>query len=313
MANQSGHLEFELVGFPGAPQSYYMLMAFSILIVYNFTLLANGTVISLIMVKERLHAPMYILIGNLAFSELFFDTATLPKMMAKYWFNDGKLTFSACYIQCYLVHYLSVVDSFIITFMAFDRYVAICRPFRYSSVVTNKVTVVVCGSIWLCTALITLVNTLSFQQLFCGPNQIINFFCNSSTVLRLACNDVTSARETILAVALVVLVLPLSFIFLSYIIIILSIVSLGGSESWQKAFYTCTTHLVVIALFFVPRVFVYVANYAKLVLTPDLNVFIILLYSYLPHLANPIIYCLRTEEIRKTVASILKRNLTFRL
>ncbi|XP_073468470.1 olfactory receptor 2A12-like [Aquarana catesbeiana] len=287
MANQTAHFEFELTGFPGVPQTFYMLMSFFLFIIYNIMFLTNGAVFIVIILKEKLHKPMYILIANLAFSDFLFDMATLPKMIAKYWFDNGKISFLACFVQVYLVHWLAGMDPLILMLMAFDRYIAICNPLRYSSTITIKLTVYVSSFMWFSLAIITLGTTMIAKHPFCGPNKVISFFCNSSTVMRLACDDVNSTREILLVITLVLLLGTLALIILSYISILFSILSLSHSGGGWKAFHTCMTHLFVIAFFYIPRVFVYIANYVKLILTPDLGVFLIVLQSYLPHLANP--------------------------
>ncbi|XP_069828017.1 olfactory receptor 10G8-like [Dendropsophus ebraccatus] len=309
MANNSGEFYFELTGFPGIPARFGILFSFTMFIVYNITLVSNGSVMVLIIMKEKLHEPLYIMIANLAFSNLFFDTVTLPKFIAKYWFDGGRISFFECFTQLYFVHFLAGVDPFILMLMAFDRYVAICKPLRYSSIVTHRATMVAGGMFWLLVALLTLTNLLLLKHPFCGPNKILSFFCNSSTFIRLACGDVIATRETLLTLALVTLLVPLAFIILSYAVIILSIISLNHSKGWMKALSTCTSHWIVLTLFYFPRVFVYIANYARLVLSPDLSVLLIFLHSYLPHLANPLIYCLRTEQIKRTIDHILKHRI----
>ncbi|KAM5182171.1 olfactory receptor 1500-like [Mantella aurantiaca] len=309
MSNETANFEFELTGFPGVPQKFHTLISFLIFIMYIIMFITNGAVFALIILKEKLHKPMYILIANLAFSGFLFDTATLPKMIAKYWFDGGRISFLACLMQMYLVHWLAGMDCLILMLMAFDRYIAICNPLRYPSTVTCKLTVFLCSLMWFSMAVITLVTLIIAKHPFCGPNKVISFFCNTSTVARLACDDVNSTREILLTVGLVLIFGTLAIIILSYMAILFSILSL---DSWTKAFYTCVTHLFVITLFYVPRIFVYIANYVKLVLTPDLGVFLIVLQSYLPHLANPFIYCLRTEEIKKIMSSTLKEMLTLK-
>ncbi|XP_073525009.1 olfactory receptor 2A12-like [Phyllobates terribilis] len=313
MANRSEGFDFELIGFPGLPPKFNIIFSIAMFILYNISLVSNGSVMSLIITKEKLHEPLYLMIANLAFSNLFFDTVTLPKFIAKYWFDGGRISFLGCFIQVYFVHFLAGFDCYILMLMAFDRYVAICKPLRYSSIVTYRVTMVACGLLWLFVALLTFLNLLIFKHPFCGPNKIISFFCNNSTMLRLACDDVNTTRETLLMIVLVSLFLPLTFIILSYVIIILFIFSINHSKGWRKALSTCTTHWMVMTLFFLPRVFVYIANYVKLVFSPDLNVFLIFLHSYFPHLANPIIYCLRTEEIQRTIVNIFKSKTGFEM
>ncbi|XP_056417044.1 olfactory receptor 6P1-like [Hyla sarda] len=308
MANRSGDFFFELTGFPGIPPQFDILVSFMMFILYMATLFSNGSVMVLITMKEKLHEPLYIMIANLAFSNLFYDTVTLPKFIAKYWIDGGRISLLACIIQVYFVHMLPGIDAFILMLMAFDRYVAICKPLRYSSIVTHRVSLAACGMMWLIIALCALMNLLILKHSFCGPNKIVSFFCNSSTLILLACDENNSTRATLLTTGLVLLFLPLTFIILSYAII-LSIITLNHSKGWRKALSTCTTHWIVMALFYVPRVFVYIANYARLILSPDLSVFLIFLYSYLPHLANPLIYCLRTEEIKRTINNIFKSKL----
>ncbi|OCT56833.1 hypothetical protein XELAEV_180043621mg, partial [Xenopus laevis] len=135
------------------------------------------------------------------------------------------------------------------------------------------------------------------QLPYCGPNRVKNFCCVYSAVTVLACVDVTLARWTFFTLAMCVLLLPLAFIILSYILIIRVIHSSTNNKNSWKAFYTCTTHLIVIGLYYIPRVFVYSTSQIPLILDADINVFLLCLYTFVPHLANPIIYCLRTKEI----------------
>ncbi|XP_053313869.1 olfactory receptor 4S1-like [Spea bombifrons] len=307
MGNYSGVSEFHLVGFPGASEKLYLLISLTMFLIYTVVLFSNGTVILLIILKEHLHQPMYIFIANLAFSDLLFDTITLPKIIAKYWFGAETISFSSCLFQMFCVHFLGSFDSFIIMLMAVDRYIAICIPLRYPLIITHKATAILCWTFWILAASASLFNNILFIPLpFCGPNKIKSCFCSVSSLFPLACQDVTSVRQKILVNAMIVLLAPLGFILLSYVFILWSVKTSVHSENWQKAFYTCTTHLIIIGMYFVPRVFVYFANYVRLILNADINVLLLCLYSYLPHLANPVIYCLRTEEIKRTLAKAFK-------
>ncbi|KAM4702147.1 olfactory receptor 56A5-like [Discoglossus pictus] len=311
MANQSDTLEFILIGFPGLPQRFHNLVSFIMFIVYNIALYANGTVIVLIFLKVHLHHPMYIIISNLAFSDLLFDTLTLPKMIATYWFGAGSMSYSACMIQLFFVHFLGAVDSFIIMLMAIDRYIAICNPLRYFSLVSNKLMAFLLIFCWVLAAIIGLIIAVIGALLpYCRPtNKVNNCFCVNTAVTVLACMDVTSHRRIAFSLAMFVHFGTLSLIILSYIIIIKTVHSRSCTDNWQKAFYTCTTHLFVISLYYIPRVFVYISNQARLILDADLNVLLLCLYTFVPHLANPIIYCLRTKEIKRTLGNIFKRKI----
>ncbi|XP_063806666.1 olfactory receptor 6B1-like [Pseudophryne corroboree] len=309
--NETNILEFFLVGFPGLPEKFYSVVSATIFMLYNISLFANGIVVILIILREHLHQPMYVIIGNLALSDLLFDTLTLPKVIAKYWFGDGSLSFSACFIQMFFVHYLASLDSFLIMLMAIDRYVAICKPLRYHTIISNRVVAILCVAFWLFTAVIGFsITALGLWLPFCGPNRIKNCFCALTPVVVLSCTNSASARRTGFIIAMIVHLCPLSFIVFSYIIIVSKIRFSAHPHNWQKAFYTCTTHWLVIGLYFVPRLIVYTYNQIQLIPNADVNVLLICLYTFAPHVASPIIYCLRTEEIKRTLGNVLKRAIS---
>ncbi|XP_056414592.1 olfactory receptor 6B1-like [Hyla sarda] len=303
MTNQSTPSEIVLVGFPSLPVRFYLPVSLIMFLVYISSLSANGTVILLIILKESLHKPMYMAIANLAASDLLFDTITLPKIIAKYWFEDGAMPFSACLFQVFWVHFLGTLDAFILMVMAMDRYVAISRPLHYSTIISNKQMVVACTLCLFVSSIAGLIGVFVILTLVlnCGRTRINSYFCSSSSVYGLACGDVTYSRLVTFCTATVVLLLPLSFIVFSYVAIIRILNSSINLRNGEKAFYTCTTHLLVITIYYIPRLFVYITNQTKLILNADVNVLILCLYTFLPHMANPIIYCLRTNEIRQII------------
>ncbi|XP_069828860.1 olfactory receptor 6P1-like [Dendropsophus ebraccatus] len=310
MANQSQSnvQEFVLLGFPGLAPRFSFAVSITFFLLYNVSLWANGLVIVLIILRGHLHQPMYVIVGNLAFSDLICDTLTLPKIIAKYWFEDGSLSFSMCFVQMFFVHYLSTLDSLIIMLMAVDRYVAICKPLRYHTIINNRLVTILCLLFWLFAAIIGLVITsLGLWLPYCGPNRIKSCFCSLTPVAILSCVDSALARRTGFIIALFAHLSPLSFIVFSYIIILSKMCSLGRSENWQKAVYTCTTHWFVIGLYFIPRLTVYTYNQFQLIPNADVNVLLICLYTFAPHFTSPIIFCLRTEEIKKTLRDLLQR------
>ncbi|XP_056414010.1 olfactory receptor 6B1-like [Hyla sarda] len=304
-ANQSNVFEFVLLGFPGISETFHIAVSLSFFVIYNIALFSNGIVLSLIILREHLHQPMYIVIGNLAISDLIFDTLTLPKIIAKYWFGDGSLSFVACFFQMFFVHNLGSLDSILIMLMAIDRFVAICRPLHYSSIITNKVVSVFCFISWVITSLIGLAIAIMGAGLpYCGPNKIKNCFCSLTNVAVLSCVDSFPTRRNVFTIALVVHLLPLSFIIFSYIFIIWQIQKMAHVENWHKIFYTCTTHWFVIFLYFVPRLFVYTYNQFQLISNADLHTLLICIYTFVPHFTSPIIFCLRTEEIKNTLKKV---------
>ncbi|OCT93398.1 olfactory receptor 56A5 [Xenopus laevis] len=298
MSNQTTVTEFILLGFPGLHPNFFLPVSLTIFLAYIVSLIANSTVIILIILREQLHHPMYIIIANLALSDLLFDTITLPKIIGKYWFGAGSITFYGCFFQLFCVHSLGSLDSFIIMLMAIDHYVAICKPLRYHSIITNKLVTLLCYMLLPFAALFGLAMTLIAVQLpYCGPNRVNNCFCASQFVIILACSDVTLEKRNRFITGMCVHLFLLAVIILSYILIIRAVHLSANNGNQQKAFYTCTTHLIVIGLYFIPRLFAYCTSQIPLILDPDLNVLIVFLYTFIPHLANPIIFCLQTKEI----------------
>ncbi|XP_018105955.1 olfactory receptor 1496 [Xenopus laevis] len=304
MSNQSTVLEFVLLCFPDLHQDFYIPVSITMFLVYCVSLVANSIVIILISHRRQLHQPMYIIIRNLSFSDLLFDTITLPKIIAKYWFNAGSISYYPCVFQMFFVHYLGSIDSLVLMLMAIDRYVAICTPLRYHSIITNKLVTIICYCFWMFNGTrVSVISALAAKLHYCGPNKIKNCFCSLTFLIPLACEDQTFLKTLSYIFAMVVLLLPLSIILLSYILIIIVVHSAAGSENWQKAFYTCMTHLFVIGLYYVPRVFVYSISQIAFMVDANVNVLILCLYTYIPHVASPIIYCLRTKEIRSVLIS----------
>ncbi|XP_031752102.1 olfactory receptor 1A1 [Xenopus tropicalis] len=309
MANGSGATDFVLMGFPGVPQGYHIPISLAFFVIYMMSLGANGTVIALILPKRNLHQPMYILVANLALSDLLFDTVTLPKIIAKYWFGDGRMSFSGCYFQMSLVHLLGSLDSYLIMLMAGDRLIAIGQPLRYAALITPKVTLIICFfSLVLATGVSSVITFLILDVPFCGKYKINSCFCSRTFVVPLICSDLSTFRVVNLSLSLIVLLVPLAFIILSYVIIIGVINSSLRSENLGKMFYTCTTHLLVTGMYYIPRLFLYVASYVRLIDSADADVLILCLYTFLPHVANPVIYCLRNKEIQVTLRDLYRRK-----
>ncbi|XP_069828867.1 olfactory receptor 56B34-like [Dendropsophus ebraccatus] len=308
MANDSEFLDFILVGFPGLSDKYYFGFGFLIFLIYILSLCANLTVIMLVFLKENLHQPMYIIIASLAISDLLFDTTTLPKSIAMYWFGAGSMTVVGCFLQMTIIHTLNPLDSFIITFMAVDRYVAILRPLRYHSIISNRLIIVVCILLYLLGVAVGLyIMYLAYDLPYIGLNKVKNFFCSISTVSITSRIDPAPSLWKAYCVGLACYLGPLSFIIFSYSIIITKICSSKQSDSWSKAFYTCVTHWFVIGIYYIPRLIVYSFDlFGK----PPVDVYIslICLHTYVPHSTSPIIFCLRNEEIKRTLRLIFTRQ-----
>ncbi|XP_058885538.1 olfactory receptor 2AT4-like [Acipenser ruthenus] len=303
--NQTYFSEFLIVGFPGLLPKYYPLVSSFFFLVYLATFVGNSLILGLVVSEKSLHKPMYFIICNLAVSDLLFSTLTLPKIIARYWFNAGAIPFTACFMQMYLVHYLGSVNSFILMVMAIDRYVAIRNPLRYQSIMSSTTVFNLCAFSWLITLIFPAVITIrAFPLSYCRSNAIIHCYCDHIGITQLACTDITSYSLLAFIFAMLVLLLPLSFIIFSYIQIVISVLKIASPQGRYKTFSTCSVQLIIIALYYVPRSFVYMANRFQITINTDFRILMIVMYSLLPPMINPLIYFLRTKEIK---TSLLKK------
>ncbi|XP_065112895.1 olfactory receptor 1E16-like [Paramisgurnus dabryanus] len=301
--------EFIIVGFPGLHSDYYGLVSTVFFLIYIFTVAGNTFFLVLFVTSESLRKPMYIILASLALSDMCFSTVALPKIIAKYWFNDGASPFHACFFQMQLIHYFGTLNSLILMIMALDRYVAICYSLRYQTIMTHRLMYIFNITAWISAFIAPTIATLHSQQLpYCGPKLIIHCYCDLISITNLACAENSQQKLVALGVALFVLLVPLAFIIYSYCHIIVSVMKLANAQSRWKTFATCSTQLCIIALFYVPRCVVYVTSTLQFQMGTDFRILLILLYSLIPPLINPFIYCLRTHEIRKIVIRWLNKQ-----
>ncbi|KAG8541583.1 hypothetical protein GDO81_025582 [Engystomops pustulosus] len=284
MTNQTIILDVFLVGFLGIPDYMHNLVSTVMFLVYMVTLTPNGSVIF-----------------------------TLPNLIAKHWFSSSTINLKVCLFQMFCVHSLGSLDSFLLMVMAIDRYIVISQPLRYTLFITNQRIVITCTMTWLFAAVLNTIITIQTSEvvLYCPSAKKINtLFCAQAAVVALY-RDSTFTRKVAYVSAMMVLLLTLGIILLSYTLILVEISISSRSENRQKAFYTCATHLLVVALYYVPRFFVYtVTNFPVpllIIINPDINVLLLSLFSFVPHMANPIIYFLRTKEISQTLAKSLQK------
>uniref|UniRef100_A0A8C9UYU4 Olfactory receptor n=1 Tax=Scleropages formosus TaxID=113540 RepID=A0A8C9UYU4_SCLFO len=301
--------EFFIVGFPGLQPLYYDLMATTFFIIYVTIVAGNILLIVLFVKQHSLQKPMYITMVSLALSDIGFCTVALPKIIARYWFNAGAISVHVCLFQRLLIHYFGTLSSVILLIMALDRYMAICFPLRYSTLMTNRVMGLLHGLAWVTSMVSPSITTImSSQMSFCGPNQIVNCFCDSMSVSSLACGNVSMQVNLSTSLAMFVLLLPFSLIMLSYVHIITAVLRIDSKEGYLKTFSTCITHVCIIGVYYIPRFFVYLTPYLPIKINTDMRIGLILIYSLLPPLVNPIIYSFRTKEIREIFHTWFQRR-----
>uniref|UniRef100_A0A4W5JKA1 Olfactory receptor n=1 Tax=Hucho hucho TaxID=62062 RepID=A0A4W5JKA1_9TELE len=284
--------EFVIVGFPGLHPSFYQLVAWFFFFIYVTTVVGNILLVVLFALERSLQKPMYIIMLSLALSDIGFATVALPKVIARWWWDDGRISFHTCLFQEQMIHYFGTLNSLIMLTMAMDRYLAICHPLRYPMLMTNQIMSGLTVFSWMSA-------TISPKVAFCGPNRILHAYCDALSLTKLSCSDMAAIQSSSIGLAYFVLLVPFSFIVFSYTNIIVTVMRMANAQGRLKTFSTCATQGCIILIYYIPRFVVYATPYIpNLTMTPDLRIVPILFYSLFPPVANPFIYSFRTKEIR---------------
>ncbi|XP_073422764.1 olfactory receptor 6N2-like [Dendrobates tinctorius] len=302
-SNQSLVTQFIIIGFPDLNEAEGLV--FTLLsCIYVFTLTGNVLVITLICTHHHLHVPLYIFVVILSFLEIFYTGVTIPKMLTNL-LNEKIISYFGCLLQIYFLHCLGITETYLLTAMAYDRYMAICNPLRYPSIMTNSC----CFQLAACCLIVgffgPLTQIILLSRLsFCKSNKVEHIFCDFTPLINLACSD-TSLNITVdFAINSFLLFLAFVCIITSYIQIISAVLKIKTAAGRKKAFSTCGAHLTVVLLFFVSVGFMYI----RLTNNPwvKFDRVMAVIYSVLTPMCNPIIYSLRNREIRE----ILRKKLS---
>ncbi|KAM4627614.1 olfactory receptor 52K1-like [Polymixia lowei] len=308
--NITGIKHFFILGFPGLLPQYYGPVSALLFFTYLAIVVGNVFILAFIIYEKALQKPTYLVFCHLALTDLMFGSVTLPKIIAKYWWDDSMISFYGCFAQMYFVHYLGSAHSFILLVMALDRFIAICIPLRYPVFITNNTISVFCGLAWFIPVFLMVSIVLHALTLpFCKGNTIAQCYCDHISITTQGCGeDVKIVQVTTLCVAMLCLLLPLAFIFFSYISIIVVILKMSNTEGRYKTLSTCTPQIFITCLYYLPRCFVYVANTVGFSFSLDMRILLILLYSLFPAAVNPLIYCFKTKDIKDTLLKRLQKT-----
>ncbi|XP_052500638.1 olfactory receptor 13C7-like [Budorcas taxicolor] len=308
-SNQSSVTEFVLLGLSAHPKlekTFFVL----ILSMYLVILLGNGVLILVTVSDSHLHTPMYFFLGNLSFLDICYTTSSVPLVLDGFLTPRKTIPFSACAIQMFLSFAMGATECVLLGMMAFDRYMAICNPLRYSMVMRKTVYVSMAASSWLAGGANSLIQiSLAVQLPFCGDNVINHFICEILAVLKLACADISINVVSMGVANVIFLGVPVLFIFVSYIFILTTILRIPSVEGRKKAFSTCSAHLTVVVIFYGTILFMYGKPKSKDPLGADkqelADKLISLFYGLLTPMLNPIIYSLRNKDVKAAVKNLV--------
>ncbi|XP_004688125.1 PREDICTED: olfactory receptor 6K3-like [Condylura cristata] len=294
--------EFLFSGFPQFGERS-LLIFFPLLIIYLFIVIGNLIVFFAVRMDPRLHNPMYNFISIFSFLEIWYTTATIPKMLSNLISKKRTISIIGCLLQMYFFHSLGNSEGILLTTMAIDRYVAICNPLRYPTIMTPQLCAQLSAGSCIFGFLVLLPEIVWISTLpFCGSNQIHQIFCDFEPVLRLACTDTSMilVEDVIHAIAIIFSVLVIIF---SYVRIITVILRIPSAEGRQKAFSTCASHLGVFVLFYGSVSLMYLRFSASF--PPILDTVIALMFAVLAPFFNPIIYSLRNKDMKIAIKKLL--------
>ncbi|NXC44133.1 O52R1 protein, partial [Penelope pileata] len=292
---------FLLLGIPGLEKEQFWI-AFPFCIMYAIALLGNILLLLLIKTESSLHEPMFLFLAMLAFTDLVLSTSMLPKMLAIFWRGSRQIGFVPCLVQMFFVHSFSTVESGVLMAMALDRYFAICYPLRHSSILSTSV-VAALGSLVLLRGFL-MVSPACFllhRKAFCQHHVISHTYCEHMAVVKLVCEDTTVNAIYGLFTAFSILGFDIAVIVVSYTMILRVVVKLSSSGTQLKALNTCVSHVCVILAFYIPALFSFLTHRFGQSIPHHVHILVASLYLLVPPMLNPIIYGVRTKQLRDKI------------
>uniref|UniRef100_A0A8D0HN67 Olfactory receptor n=1 Tax=Sphenodon punctatus TaxID=8508 RepID=A0A8D0HN67_SPHPU len=299
MENRNNVTEFILLGLTQNKETQKICF---VLFLFFYTVIVVGNLLILLTVicSQSLNSPMYYFLCHLSFIDICYSSFTAPKMIADFLVERKTISFGGCIAQLFGDHFFGCTEIFILTVMAYDRYIAICKPLYYTTIMTRRVCTQIVVASWAGGFVHSLVQTLLTTQLpFCGPNIIDHYFCDVHPLLKLACTDTYIIGIIVVANSGMICLSCFLILVVSYIIILASLKT-RSSEGHGKALSTCASHITVVILFFGPCTFTYIRTSSDVSEEKMLALF----YTVICPMLNPLIYTLRNEEVKNAMRKV---------
>ncbi|XP_011933006.1 PREDICTED: olfactory receptor 4K2 [Cercocebus atys] len=306
VANKSTMFEFVLLGLCNSWElQMFFFMVFSLF--YVATMVGNSLIVITVIVDPHLHSPMYFLLTNLSIIDMSLASFATPKMITDYLTGHKTISFDGCLTQIFFLHLFTGTEIILLMAMSFDRYIAICKPLHYASIISPQVCVALVVASWIVGIMHSMSQVIFALTLpFCGPNEVDSFFCDLPVVFQLACVDTYVLGLFMISTSGIIALSCFIVLFHSYVIVLVT-VKHHSSRGSSKALSTCTAHFIVVFLFFGPCIFIYMWPLSSFLTDKILSVF----YTIFTPILNPIIYTLRNQEVKTAMRKLKNRLLNF--
>ncbi|XP_074092347.1 olfactory receptor 11G2-like [Macrotis lagotis] len=301
--NSTNSAGFILLGFP-CSREIQILLFILFFIIYILTLLGNSSIICAVFWDQHLHNPMYILLANFSFLEIWYVTSTVPNMLVNFLSRTKTISFSGCFLQFYFFFSLGTTECFFLAVMAYDRYLAICQPLHYPTIMTRHLCTCLVVNCWVFGFLWFLVPIIFISQLsFCGSKVIDHFLCDPGPLLALTCTRAPLIEFTWTILSSLLLFIPFTYIMGTYALVLRAVLRVPSAVGRNKAFSTCGSHLAVVSLFYGSVMVMYVKPTSSHEAGTQKTV--TLFYSVVTPFLNPLIYSLRNKKMKDALKKFL--------
>lgn len=301
---------FILTGIPGFEASHIWI-SIPFCCLYTISIMGNTTILNVIRTEPSLHQPMYLFLSMLALTDLGLTLTTLPTVMQLLWFNIRKISFEACFAQFFFLHGFSFMESSVLLAMSFDRYVAICRPLHYATILTNEVIAKI-GLAIICRCVLAVLPSLFLLKRlpFCHSHLLSHSYCLHQDMIRLVCGDIRFNSWYGFALVLLIIVMDPLLIVLSYAMILKSVLGVATWTERLRALNNCLSHILAVLVLYVPMVGVSMTHRFAKHASPLVHVIMANMYLLAPPVMNPIIYSVKTKQIRQRIMRLLSQRNT---
>ncbi|XP_072506676.1 olfactory receptor 6C1-like [Notamacropus eugenii] len=307
MKNHTQVTEFILLGLSDDPE-LQMVIFFFLLLAYILSIAGNVTIIVLTLMDSHLQTPMYFFLRNFSFLEISFTTACVPRFLGTIITEDKTISYNGCMAQLFFFILLGVTEFYLLAAMSYDRYVAICKPLHYRTIMSNRVCILLVFCSWFMSLMIIFPAIILVQQLdFCADNIIDHFTCDYSPLIQLSCTDTEFLETMGISWAVVTLMFTLALIILSYTYIIRTILGIPSVSQRKKAFSTCSSHMIVISISYGSCIFMYIKTSAKD--RVSLSKGVAVLNTSVAPMLNPFIYSLRNQQVKEAFMKMVQKIL----